>query len=854
MSKRLTVFPRREVSGYDGKSDFEAHDKHPSASVEAALTKDYSTDAHFSMYAIAGRGSCPRINQSGAAFIESIPDVPDPTIHALVLDFDAPESDEVDQYCKETPAVEGVEDGQFVGHAPDDWLVSATEAILSPLGWLGDGYCWASRGGLKVLFVIESGMTFNYYDPYYEIVCDAIEEEYGLEPDRACSDPGRLQRVPFPYRQHKEKGNGADYRPDNRWHDFESSTPIEDHVEIDIESIQERSSTLAQKGQAVDTDMPTPSDVSPNKSEFDPIKSIDESIARALYEGNALYDDEGKRHPKYLSVVGLVATAIDTNSASRLFKMTWNSAQAAKGGPDDDWGANELWKICLDVAAKHDATKKIREEERQQLVKDVADKADLDPEEVRNHLVVSTAKGGNYYTLDEETGGYRGPFSDMKTMMSEIKDTMVGLASYHDLFELSKSQVVENHGKNADRIVLDMRKDRTELEIKPHERTLRVASARFDPTIEPRYHEEIDRWLRELFSTHTENALDWLAAAPFLEKQVCALYIMGESGCGKTLLAKCLARLFGVKSPVTYAEVMGDFQGGLRRCPIILADENVPDNAFDQNSSAQFRSLIGDDTTRLNAKHESRMDLLGALRLVIAVNDLSALPQSESLNLDSIDAIIKRLGFTEASPAARVFLEETLFEEYGHKEKYDGYDDPKDAWVDGGLVAEHILWLAENRNLDRSGRFLVTGWESKLSERVLLDYGQTTKVGQTIAEIIRHKRNPSCIQYGDAEVYVQPNQLFNSWKTVAHSFNQDRPDRQDFDDAIDVLQDRNYPAKTETAQNGEIEIPLRAIDYSKLAMIAESRDVMAEDSLKRRVETPKSELHSDLEGKDDVDV
>ena len=83
--------------------------------------------------------------------------------------------------------------------------------------------------------------------------------------------------------------------------------------------------------------------------------------------------------------------------------------------------------------------------------------------------------------------------------------------------------------------------------------------------------------LQYALSNDCDLLLDWIACVTVLDEPCAAIYLAGMPGVGKTLLADALARLYTLVGPTPLADVVGPFNDKLLYCPIVLADEVLPD-------------------------------------------------------------------------------------------------------------------------------------------------------------------------------------------------------------------------------------------------------------------------------------
>ncbi len=209
----------------------------------------------------------------------------------------------------------------------------------------------------------------------------------------------------------------------------------------------------------------------------------------------------------------------------------------------------------------------------------------------------------------------------------------------------------------------------------------------------PAYDPQVAEWLELLGGKEAPKLLDWLASVPNLSEQSAALYLCGEGGAGKGMLAAGLARIWTTGKPVDLAGVLGSFQDDLARCPLVFADESLAGD----DTSAKLRALIGTTGLHLNRKHLSALPIEGAIRLMIAGNNDGLLAFTETLTERDINALGIRFLKVDVGEPPKHFLE-----------KLGGYEVTR-SWVEGDKIAAHVLWLSETRAVTRGKRFIVDG-------------------------------------------------------------------------------------------------------------------------------------------------
>lgn len=219
------------------------------------------------------------------------------------------------------------------------------------------------------------------------------------------------------------------------------------------------------------------------------------------------------------------------------------------------------------------------------------------------------------------------------------------------------------------------------------------------PDLRPVHHPQVDEWLRLFGGSDPERFLDWLAVATMTRFPVCALYVHGLPGSGKSMLLQGLAAMWG-GAPVPFANVAADFNASLLDSPIISADEGVPADKGDLSET--FRNLVANSVHDVRIKYQSNATLHACLRLVITANEMDALDFRKTLSGRSLQAIVERVLYLDQGPEPVDYLKNLGGRSATAHWAQRGPGSP-------GLIGEHLLWLRENRPVSSDGRFLVEG-------------------------------------------------------------------------------------------------------------------------------------------------
>lgn len=217
------------------------------------------------------------------------------------------------------------------------------------------------------------------------------------------------------------------------------------------------------------------------------------------------------------------------------------------------------------------------------------------------------------------------------------------------------------------------------------------------------YDAEVDKWLRLVGGSDPEGFLDWLASVTYTAHEpLCALYLQGPPGTGKSLLISGIASLWG-SSAVAYHDVGGTgFNSDMLNCPLVAADEGIALPKYDEAVASEvFRNLVANKTHSVNAKYRATERLYGAMRVLVTANDDEGIPFRKALGQDGLDAIVQRIMYIEQTTAPGEYLR-ALGGRAGVVDWVRPGNQP-------GRLAEHLLWLRDNRKVQRGSRFLVEG-------------------------------------------------------------------------------------------------------------------------------------------------
>lgn len=305
-------------------------------------------------------------------------------------------------------------------------------------------------------------------------------------------------------------------------------------------------------------------------------------------------------------------------------------------------------------------------------------------------------------------GNYIGPFP--KTSMINACDQY--LAPAHEYVKLvtfndkgiprlkTREEIIKDYGWVVTNLEVSLSEQNSFLDFK-NDRF--VEAPLVQRQVEPEYIEEVDKWLEAFAGENYEKLLDWLAVVTFVDRPCSALYLEGPAGSGKSLLANGLAKIWTEGGPSMLQDISGKYNEDITRCPVVFADELIPDDLVKLNSTAKFRQIVQDIRRPLRRKFLPNAPMTGAIRLILAANNMDLLSTNEALSKNDIAAIKERVFHVQADEKATKYLE-----------SIGGYPKAR-TFVEQDLIAKHILWLSENRAVAPESRFIVKGDSDQLT-------------------------------------------------------------------------------------------------------------------------------------------
>lgn len=293
---------------------------------------------------------------------------------------------------------------------------------------------------------------------------------------------------------------------------------------------------------------------------------------------------------------------------------------------------------------------------------------------------------------------------------------------------LTPEELVERYGSHFKAVEMDFTAQRSLYDMRRD--VLVEAPCPLRP-LEPERSEEVGAWLEMLAGENTEKLLDWIATVSDLKEPNAALYLSGASGVGKTLLAEGLARLWTLDGPTPMDSLSGSFNDDATRCPLILADEKVPDQIMRGDGTSWLRQLIQGRSITLKRKFKPAATIRGSIRVIFTANNDTLLHTRVMLTPEDAEAVASRILHVPVDHLGRQALE--ILRE----------DSPEilEGFVKKDIIAKHALWLKATRKIARGKRFLVEGGSSSLERALLTSSDISGQVMEWAAGFLTNERS-----------------------------------------------------------------------------------------------------------------
>lgn len=304
------------------------------------------------------------------------------------------------------------------------------------------------------------------------------------------------------------------------------------------------------------------------------------------------------------------------------------------------------------------------------------------------------------------------------------------------------SDLLDDYCTVAREVKADMTMQRSSYD--PSTQTFYEAACPIRP-FEAKYHQDVHDWLVKLGGPEAHKLLDWVASVTVLERQAAALFLEGDAGAGKGLLASGLAHLWHEGGPTPFRALISGFNSQVAKCPLIFADEGFPKKR-DYSVNDELRQWLGSSELLLTRKYMPDAPLKGAIRLMMASNNPRILDSIEELSEDDRQALAVRLLYIKVNKDARQYLEAMPIEE---RQKFADYKIP-----------QHALWLRAERVVVPGARFIVEGNDSAIHTRLMVSNGVAGSVCEFLCKQIldatptMQNQLKDRLRWGNGEVWV----------------------------------------------------------------------------------------------------
>lgn len=286
--------------------------------------------------------------------------------------------------------------------------------------------------------------------------------------------------------------------------------------------------------------------------------------------------------------------------------------------------------------------------------------------------------------------------------------------------------------------------------------------------LDPAFDSEVDEWLQLLAGSKYSRLCDWLATCTWLRECAPAVFLKGASGAGKNLFASGVARLWSVAGFTPAEHALGQFNASVTECPLVYADERVPENWKGEPRTEELRALITTSTFKINQKNRPLVTCYGSARVVIGANNFGIISRKADFTPEDAQALADRfividVGTIEHCPARDWLI--------AHGGATWGA-----AVVNGDRLARHALWLRDQvqtgaRALVRGGRMVVPGDASELVQALQtgsrVPWNVLSWVWSFLQDPTKHVAasvgRPFAALVHDGRVWLEPALLARAW-------------------------------------------------------------------------------------------
>lgn len=279
-----------------------------------------------------------------------------------------------------------------------------------------------------------------------------------------------------------------------------------------------------------------------------------------------------------------------------------------------------------------------------------------------------------------------------------------------------------------------------------------------DSSILPRFHPEVDTWLRHLALGKYELLKQWLAASTYLDRPLVALALATKRASGKNLLALGLAKLWG-HQPVSLHEYRSE---ALEMCPVVWCDERVPAR-MEKSFGAFIKRIVSEEYREVKRPYVDVYRLTGYVRLLFTANSMDDMHLfKEDMGADSLEALRERLLYIDTTQDPRANDASTYLKSIGLKHR---------EFVEKNLIAEHVLWLRENLELNFNNRFIVVDKHDAKTEALsVVGQATTSRLYDWITIALTTTRVVNkALLVKDSKIYINGPLMHSNWDQMDNS-------------------------------------------------------------------------------------
>lgn len=280
------------------------------------------------------------------------------------------------------------------------------------------------------------------------------------------------------------------------------------------------------------------------------------------------------------------------------------------------------------------------------------------------------------------------------------------------------------------------------------------------------YHPEIQQYIELCGGKHKGKLLDWLACFPIITDPLPALYFYGPPGLGKGMFLEGLIQLTSSKKAALFTDALGAFQDHFADTFLVSIDEDssTANGAFQKDVLGVLRRMIGGHWKTLNLKGEKGIDVDGENRLLITANNQDVLAITRDCSPEDLEAINGRVFFLDTTSQAKE-IREFLHRSGGRHGNDLGPGTVKMNYP--RRIAEHVMWLHQNREVRRGERFLIDAPRTVWHEQLRISSSGGTLTCFAIEEAWRMMEEGKTVpgmhvRQDRKQVFVEP-RLFEGW-------------------------------------------------------------------------------------------